>query len=245
MKILLFVTKNYANLLPPFSYLFRKYFGNEEITVVSDKKLSMNLGEKFSYYVVPGYDRGQWDFKINFGDGLLKAMNHFEQSHYIVLFPDHWFYKKSVIKNLKTMWEYCQNNTDIVRANLTHGNCSQGYGQQITKYKNLTILKSDFSIDSCAFDSGITFCPSIFSTEHCNKILSTGWSLWQCENLGTEVMKNYSDGYTITSKEPIIYREHVCSQQRLRNVLIDKEKFNSMDIEQIQKRLIQWGINYL
>ena len=66
MKILLFVTKKYANLLPPFSYLFRKYFGNEEITVVSDKKLSMHLGEKFSYYLCPIVSTERKQFIKNF-----------------------------------------------------------------------------------------------------------------------------------------------------------------------------------
>lgn len=244
MKILLFVTQEYQNLLPPFFYLFRKYFGDNKVILVVDKPLTVQLDANTESFVVPGYEKEAWNFKINFGDGMLKAMNHYEETHYIVLFPDHWLHNYTDIEGLRNLIEYCKTNEDVVRANIAADNCIQGYGFYLDTYKNLEILRGNLSQNTCVFESAISFCPSIFTTHHCNKLLSTGWSLWECESLGTEALKNY-DGYTITAKENILFHEHVCSQHRKGNAILNKNKFKVSDMDNIIAKTKQWTISYL
>lgn len=243
MKILLFVTQEYERLLPPFFYLFEKYFGDNEVILVIDKPLTIKLQHRIKKFVVPGYDQEKWNFRINFGDGMLKAMNHYGESHYIVLFPDHWLYQSSNLKDLKSLIEYCKVDKNVVRGNITANKCVQSHGIFLDTYKNLNILRGNLDISSCMFEAGISFHPSIFSTYHCNELISTNWSLWQCESLGTYALKDY-DGYAITTTENIVFHDHVCSQQRDRNVIIDTNKFSKNDIDEITKRVKKWRTIY-
>lgn len=206
VKILLLGTHDYEWCIKPFSYLFKKYYGNDKIVYVADYLLN-DLADNIEYLQVPAYSEGIWNWHEWFSNGLKSIFEYFDNELCLIFLLDHFISQKVNLNYLNQLSEYMLNHPNIVRGNLTTGTCLDGYGKIIDRYEDLDIITIPANHRHCSFGGGITFCPSIFNGNNMIKILGNHWSFHATEKVGTEVMAT-TQLKSVGTKQAILYRTH-------------------------------------
>lgn len=209
MKIILLGTQNYNWLIPMFLYLFRTYWGEDEIIYITDKP-EKHVYQNFEMMQVPAYIEGEWDWYHWFSNGLMSICEYFENELLIIFLLDHFINRPVNLRNVYSLLDYMSENKNVVRGNLTVGTCLDAYGSVTDKYNDLDIVTVPPHHHHCSFGGGITFCPSIFNSNNLLKVLKSGWSFHQTEKFGTEAMANL---ISVGTKQPILHRSHALRHQ--------------------------------
>jgi len=232
VKIVLLGTQEYNWMLPPFEYFFRKYWGDDLITYVTDKVVL--LPPNWYCLQVPAYTEGKWDWGNYFNNGLMSIFEYFEDELLIILLLDHWFNQSVNIILINYLVEYMLEHPNIIRGNLTAGTCLDSYGEKIDEYKGLEIITVGSAHQHCSFGGGITFCPSIFNRKRMLELLNgLSFSFHRTESEGTKMMRLKPHLYTVGTRQPILYRTHAL--HHCRHGVISCEGLSSEDKQHIRR----------
>lgn len=205
MEIVLIGTKDYNWLLPIFATLFEKYWG-EPILYIGDTppaKLPANV----SFEQVPIYTEGVWPWDHWFGNGLHSICQKFKNEIIALFLLDHWLNKPVNLDGIKELATYMKQEKRIIRGNLT---AIGGWdsAKNIDHYNGLDIRYIPPWDTHNSFSGGITFCPSLWNTNLLDNLIEPHWTLWECEKLGTERMKQNANIYTVGVYPALLNRTH-------------------------------------
>lgn len=232
--VILLGTHEYEWCIPLFNYLFKKYWGNEQIIYIADYLINP-LPANIEFMQVPAYSEGEWNWAQWFSNGFASICQYFENELLIVFLLDHWLNAPVKIDLVNQLLEYMKTHSNILRGNLTAGTCLDGYGKEYATYKDLDIVYVPAHNLHCSFGGGVTFCPSIFNPKNTLRVLGNHWSMHQTEKLGTERMSEISELKSIGTKQTILYRTHALSHQTPKQISL--EGLNENDKEVIKEMI--------
>lgn len=201
-------THEYEWALQPFSDLYSKYFGGS-ILYIADR-LENDLPDNVNFKQVPAFREGDWTWEHCFGEGLKSICYYFSGKIILLFLLDHWLncpVDKIIIAKLE---QYMLKHTEIIRANLTDDlSWHSGETETIDTWQGLEIVEiKPWSIHA-GYNGGISFCPSLWRPELLGRIVQSSWSLWDCEKLGSEVIKKeYPKIRAIGSSPAVLNRVH-------------------------------------
>lgn len=233
--IFIFGTHEYQKYLFPFSYLFKKYWGNEKIIYIGDRQ-DGPLPDNIEFRQVPGFAEGVWPWDHHFSNGLLNLFNIITDEIIAIFLPDHWLNKPVDLKGVKVLKQYMQKHPNVIRGNLTAGTMYDGYGQEIDRINGYSITSIPSNHINAGLEGGITFCPSLWNVKLLQDVLEPGWDLWACEKTGSDKMKHYQqDLMTVGTRPALLHRTHALYHGNRTRISFDG--LNEEDIKTIKECL--------
>lgn len=235
MISILLGTSQYEWALYPFANLYSKYFGGP-ILYVTDR-IEHALPDNVNLTIVPAFRNGIWDWATCFGEGLKSIGYYFTDQIIAIFLLDHWLNSPVDTEVIFSLERYMINHPEIIRVNLTDDlSWHSSETETIDTWENLEIIEiKPWSIHS-GYNGGISFSPSLWRAELLARIVQSGWSLWDCEKLGSEVIKvEYPKVRAIGSNPAVLTRAHglVHGQPKIVNLVGLSSDDQKMVIESI------------
>lgn len=181
MKTIVLGTHEYQWVLWPFAALFAKYAGPDRLLYVGDRLDDEALPDNVDFMQVPAYSQGVWDWCKWFSNGFVSILEYFKDELLLVFLMDHWLNRPIDHAGLDRLVQFMADNDNVFRAALRIDCLNTDYAIALT---DEIVSVSPFDAHA-SFHGGVTFCPSIWRPELSIRLFGNGWSLWECETLGT------------------------------------------------------------
>ncbi len=111
MQILVFTSNKYLDCLPPFAWLFNKYWGvNQEVVVCGYQKPLM-LPSNFQFFQIAAqeYPANRWS------DALIYTLQKKAQEIFLFLLEDYWLLRTVNVEGVKILKQYMQQHPKILK----------------------------------------------------------------------------------------------------------------------------------
>lgn len=207
IQTIVVATHEYQWLLWPFASLFAKYWGQETITWVGDRPEG-DLPENVRFMRVPCYADGIWKWDRSFGNGFNSIMEYYGSWVVCVFLPDQWLSASVDRRGIELLAHYMYEHNDVIRGHLVGDTPFYIYGGRREDWLGREIWEG--KDPHVGVDAAITFPPSLWNAKAVKGLFEPGWTLWQCESLGTDrVRQNFPELRVAGIYPPPLYRAHV------------------------------------
>jgi hypothetical protein len=193
MKIFLFTSNKYANILPDQANLFNKYTGNNfQVDVLGFQKPQKKLPKNYNFISMGK----QEDFpEKNWADPIRSFIEETKENYFCLFWDDLFPVKKMNYDKFKSA-------ENLVKKSIVQKVClDKGTDKQ---YLGATIFDEDFMEMNQTADYRSTLKPSIWNKEYFLKHLGKSYDPWQFEVINQEKMKNDNARILICRNEPIM-----------------------------------------
>lgn len=205
LKIIVTTHNAYMWALQPFAYLFNTYWSEQQqITALVESQPSFPLPLNFKTHVIDvdgeGWPKKRWT------DGLIKYLHSVKEQYIVILLEDYWLNRQVDIAGIGTFHEYMTFHPRVVRFDLTMDRLYAGgpnwphYDPAYDRYGHYDIMNRpgteyQMSLQAGMFNKGLLL-----------EILQPGWSPWEVELSGTNVI-NESEDYVVLGvrQNPVSY----------------------------------------
>jgi hypothetical protein len=204
LKIIVTTHNRYMWALRPFAYLFNIYWSAQQpITALVESEPNFKLPPNFDIYLTNvdglGWPKERWT------DGLIKYLNSIKEQYIVILLEDYWLNRKADTRGAQTLHEYMTFHPKVIRFDLTMDRLYAPGPQYPSddpdhdKYGHYDIVKRKGMAYEMSLQAGI------FNKKLLLDLLRPGWSPWEVELLGTNVI-NDSDVVVLgTRQNPVSY----------------------------------------
>lgn len=201
----LIATHNHEWVVRIFAALFVKYWGDEKVIYFGDTHEG-ELPENLEFRQVPAYSEGVWPWQHWFGNGLKSICKAMEGQTLALFLADHWLIERVDLEVVARLADYMAHRPGIIRASL---DTDWENAEFVEGWQGLDILEVKPWDIHAGFYGGTTFCPSLWNPMLLDKVVEPHWTLWECERLGTEKVKQaYPNIRAIGSKPRALDRVH-------------------------------------
>lgn len=168
-EIVLPITSKFYWELDPFFYLFRKFWGNQIVTILSDNVLSIPKTKSAELRDV--IDDGKWHGK--FSANLLGYLLNCKTPNVIILMADYWITEKVNLNHINQAARYMIEHPEVIRLQISNG-MGAGESEVVDKKGKIEIR------DRSEFLRG-SLIPGMWSRDLLIKHIRGGWDLWTFE----------------------------------------------------------------
>lgn len=204
MRIVTLTSNKYVHCLPAFSYLFNKFYPNQQVTVVRYDVRPSKLPDNFTNFAVGKQDDYTWS------SGLKAFLNRIEDDLILLMLEDYWldgFVQQDKIDSIVNLMNYTSivERPQIVKFDLTNDRLKVSHKPYEPKLKSFA--KEDFAILQSANDSPFTASvqAAIWRRDFLIKLLQPKESAWEFEKNGSkraEKILNKSDSVILGCYDP-------------------------------------------
>lgn len=180
-------THDYQWALWPFAALFLRYWGPETVEYCGDR-LDGDLPANLAFVQVPAYRMGEWPWQHWFGNGLASYLETVQDPIVGLFLPDHWIRDPVNLEAAVVLEAYLLAHDDVVRGCLAGGTALDQHGDVVCTWDGIDIVSVPPDHPHASLDGGMAFCPSLWNRRRLLNLVEPGWTLWQCEALGTRKM---------------------------------------------------------
>lgn len=227
------LTKDYEWLVPPFLYLFEKYWGREPLLVSTDRPLSVDLPAWCDWMQVPAYTEGIWPWQFWWGNGMRSILAEIDEPVVALFLPDYWI-TEPVKSGVDTLAEYMLRCGNIIRANLQDDTCLIVYGKFRESFKELEIITATPGCVHCGLQAGTSMGAALWDQKKLFDLLEPHWSPWALEVIGSEKMwRIHPDWVSVGTNPALVQRANVLSKSEPRN--LDLRLLADEDYREVQK----------
>lgn len=225
MKVVVAVNDKYLWCLPPFAYLFNKYWGEDQDVVVAGYNYpGFSLPHNFTYFSISNhnYPKERWV------EGMMEFLKVFrnDNSHFVLMLEDYWLTRTVDRDGILTLQEYAREYPDILRVDLTSDRLYAGGSKDMDYCGHFDIVYAKGSQYEMSLQAGI------WNTEAFIDILGQlppdKHSAWSVELEGTTIVNNSSYRVVGTRQIPVRYLNAYNSStgfnQELKG-MVDEDKY--------------------
>jgi hypothetical protein len=180
MRVIVLTSNHYVHCLPPFAYLFNKFWGKDQaVKVVRYDVRPPKLPDNFTNFAVGIQDKYSWS------DGLIKYLTYHNNELVLLMLEDYFISSPAGKAMVKELWELMQHQPEIAKIDLSNDRLKVGH----TDFNDY-LIKSD---DDAPFQTSVQ--AAIWRKGFLLRFLKTAESAWQFEKRGTKrVIKARQDG---------------------------------------------------
>lgn len=195
-EVLLPITHTFHWELKPFFRLFRKFWGKEEVAILSDLDPKIP-GTRF----VPIRHTIAIDWSGQFSNNLKAYLENDSQANFVViLMADYWLTNSVNLNNLKTLVKYMLENPDVIRLQISWGMDSKA-SDIVAHYEKMEIRnRKEFFRGS--------LIPGLWSKKLLIEYLRPNLDIWGTEKrLSDDIEKSKVKSYLVMPE--IIKYQHI------------------------------------
>ncbi len=165
-------------LVPPFIYLFQKYWPNQKINIVGfNFPGEMRLQSKNVDFI--SIDDQNWaDNK--WSDALLNLMDYIPDTHFVLMLEDYWINKPVNISAIHSLCEMAQSYDDILRIDLSNDRQYNADHTDAGERDGIHMIET-----SPNSPYQISLQAGIWNKHLLTKAIQPGWSPWDVEIQGS------------------------------------------------------------
>lgn len=186
--------------LKPFSYLFNKYWGEEEVVILYYPEIQFDLPSNFLKYQVyyKDYEKDKW------ADGIVNYLKKINDKSVIILLEDYWLIRKVNKDAVNILNTLIENNDNILRVDLTADRLYAGGMRDVGYVEWVDLVEAPKSPYQMSLQAGI------WNREHfieiVEKLPSGKRSGWDVELIGNGIFENETE-YRVfgTRQYPVRY----------------------------------------
>lgn len=236
MRTIVLGTHEYQWVLWPFAALFAKYASPDRLLYIGDRLDDEVLPDNVDFMQVPAYSQGVWDWRKWFSNGFVSILNHFEGELLLIFLLDHWLNRPIDHAGLDRIARYMADNDGVIRAGLHIDRLNTDYYKQL---EDGIISIPPYDIHA-SLHGGVTFNPSIWRPELAARLFGHGWSLWDCELVGTQRAGTlYPAKYAIAAYPSVVsYTHGLVHTSRKVNLISLSDEDRRMVIESLPDGMI-------
>jgi hypothetical protein len=187
MRIFCSTSNNYLHIIPIFTYLFNKFWGNSyEVTILGYNQPSTPLPDNFNFISLNG---GNQQSPSDYARHLREFLLQIQDEYFIYTMEDTFLKAPVNFEVLEDLKSLCTPEHNVGRIDLTEGMSSR----PTSPYKKINNTQVIENPQNASWR--ITCQVSIWNKEYMIKYLLDGFSPWDFEVKGSELAKN--DGYRI------------------------------------------------
>ncbi len=195
-EILIPITAAFHWELGPFFHLFRRFWGDQEVTILSDSDPNI---DRTRYIPIRDTIGNGWIDK--FSTNLLAYLINDCQADFIVLLmADYWLTKPILGRELDILVSFMQNSPQVIRLQISNGMDSLS-SQLVEEYAGMQIR------DRGEFLRG-SLIPGLWSRRLLLRYLEAGWSLWTTETELSRIINGNADIKSLLVMPEIITYDH-------------------------------------
>ena len=171
MEVIVPASNAYLHCLPPFAYLFNKFWGaNQPVKVVRYEIRPRNLPGNFTNFAIGIQDDYTWS------SGLIKYLQHHNGELVLLMLEDYFIDGQVGAKAIQSIWDFMRTEPGIAKVDLT--------GDRLkVPHTHLTELFVQ-SADDAPFQTSIQ--AAIWRKDFLLKFLDPTENPWQFERRGTK-----------------------------------------------------------
>ena len=188
MRVFVTVSDKTLWALRPFSYLFNCYWSSLQPVVVAGYTApSFDLPPNFTFYSIdtPCYPAEKWS------DGIIKFLNDMPDEHFVWFYEDFWLRRTVNHAAVSSLYEYCQSHPNVFRLDLTNDRLFTHDPRYIPDYEKYGCIALIQSQSDWPYHHS-SQC-GIFRRDMFLNILRPGWTPWEFELKGAEILTNHPD----------------------------------------------------
>jgi hypothetical protein len=201
MDVVVSVSDKYLWSLRPFAYLFNKYWSpNQRVIVAGYSVPDFAMPENFYFYSIaqPQYHKERW------ADGIIKFLEVYNQSHFVLLLEDYWLCRKVDINTVHSALRYTIDNPHVLRFDLTADRLYASGAEDIGYYENIDLIRAKGSQYEMSLQAGIwnkNLMLNVLTTlpDHLH-------SAWDVELDGTTIVNRFSDTMSVVGSRQLPVR---------------------------------------
>lgn len=177
-EILLPNTRAFHWELGPFFYLFRRFWGKRQVTILSDADPKIPLTRWVETRGTVGADWGG-----QFSNSLMAYLeNDCRAEFLVILMADYWITAPVATHRLRTLAKFMAENRNVARLQISVGMGAGSDSEVIQRYDGLEIK------DRPEFLRG-SLIPGLWSKRLLLQLLEANWSIWHTEIALTRKIK--------------------------------------------------------
>ncbi len=187
MRIFVLTSDGYSHSVLGFSYLFNKYWGNDqEVIVAGYNKFPPGLPANFTKHRIGR----QEDYPVNkWSDGLIGLLKDFPQDEvFLLFFEDYWLTEPVHLREVNMLHDYMLQFRYVLKMDMY---TDRRYAAGVQKYGacgHIPLLKSDYNSQY-----HFSLMAGIWNREIMMQVLIPGESPWDVEMRGTERLARCGD----------------------------------------------------
>jgi hypothetical protein len=175
MKVVVLTSNKYVHCLPPFAYLFNKFWdAGQEVKVVRYDVRPPKLSGNFSNLAVGRQEDYTWS------QGLMNYLAHHSDDLILLMLEDYFIDKPVNTEIIKQCWQLMRWKTEIAKIDLTDDRLKVGHSAW-NSGTALSLVKSD---DDAPFQTSLQ--AAIWRKDFLLRFLEPSENAWQFEKRGTK-----------------------------------------------------------
>ncbi len=196
-EVLIPITAAYHWELGPFFHLFRRFWGEQQVTILSDSDPQV----ADTRFIPIRHTIGGTGWIDNFSTNLLTYLQHDCQVDFVViLMADYWLTKPVLTKGLEILVNFMQSSPQVIRLQISNGMDSMS-SYIVADYAGMEIR------DRGEFLRG-SLIPGLWSKQLLLKYMQAGWSLWTTELELSRIINGNSELKSLMVMPEIITYDH-------------------------------------
>ena len=140
IRVLLPICDKHLWVLQPFSYLFNKFWSEQQpVLVAGFKTPDFQLPKNFAFKSLGPVDPGPQVWS----DQLMKALDCIPDDHIVLMLEDYWLCRGVDHKGVETLHEYCKLHPEVIRMDLTADRLYAGGMFEVDRYGSYDIVETN------------------------------------------------------------------------------------------------------
>ena len=195
MEVTVLTSNAYLHCLPPFAYLFNKFWSvNQAVKVVRYEVRPLNLPTNFTNYAIGKQADYTWS------SGLIKYLNGYNGELVVLMLEDYFLSEQAHAVRINQLYAYMQQNPKIAKIDLTNDRL---------KVAHKPFPDKDFDFIQSAPDAPFqtSLQAAIWRKDFLLRFLNPKENPWQFEKLGTKRVIEAKEDFLILGckKPPVTY----------------------------------------
>ena len=186
--------------LKPFSYLFNKYWGRDEVVLLYYPEIQFELPSNFKRYQVyyKDFPKERW------ADGVIKYLEEIDDETIIILLEDYWLTRKVNKDAIFILNSFMERDDKILRIDLTADRLYAGGMRDIGYIEWIDLIEAPHSPYQMSLQAGIWNRKNLLNI--IKKLPAENRSGWDVELSGNTIFENETD-YRVfgTRQYPVRY----------------------------------------
>jgi hypothetical protein len=178
LEVTVLTSNDYLRCLPPFAYLFNKFWSNQQpVKVVRYEIRPNNLPANFSNYAIGQQSDYTWS------SGLIKYLQYHNGELILLMLEDYFIDSRVNVELIQKAWDRMQKSASILKIDLTNDRLKAPHlpVSELNSFANLGVIKST---PDAPFQTSLQ--AAIWRKDFLLKFLNPKENPWQFEKTGTK-----------------------------------------------------------
>lgn len=199
VPVVVMTSEKYLWAIPPFAYLFNRYWSElQTVLLVSDVKPTYKLPKNF---LIRSMNANEPLPKEKWSNGLIVTLNNIKADHFVLMLEDYWLVRTVDHHGVETLAQYCRENSNVLRMDLTDDRFFAGDKRDIGAYGHYDLVETP---PSSPYQMSLQ--AAIWNRHHLLSIMRPDLSPWEVELQISSALQKREDLRVIGTRQcPVRY----------------------------------------